>query len=152
VLTEAEATPSGGAGPKISLRKRAADPEETVARNAMNSLMRERLRKFALGELEKTKDDTEEWSFLFRTEGSVSYFYSPWAAYEDEEFDGDVDQLDLPWTLERRDELTSGRANPTEKELQQWREASCRWASNFTDWSYPAWIVPLRPLGPSIEG
>jgi hypothetical protein len=74
----------------------------------MNSLMRERLRKFALEELEKTKGDTEELSFLFRTEGSVSYVYSPWAEYEDKEFDGGVDQLDLPWTLERRDELTFG--------------------------------------------
>ena len=118
----------------------------------MNSLTREQLRKFALEELEKRKNDTEEWQFLFRTERSVSYVYSPWAKYEDEEFDGGVDQLDLSWTLERRDELTSGRANPTAKELRQWREASCRWASNFTDWSYQAWIVPLRPLRQSIEG
>jgi hypothetical protein len=100
----------------------------------------------------KNKGDNEEWSFLCRTEGSVSYVYSPWAEYEDKEFDGGVDQLDLPWTLERRDELISGRANPTEKELRQWREASCRLASNFTDWSHPAWIVPLWPLGQRIEG
>ncbi len=118
----------------------------------MNSLTRKRLQKFAFEELEKTKNDSEEWSFLFRTEGSVSYNYSPWAKYEDEEFDGEVDQLDLPWTHERKDELTSGRANPTLKELQQWREANCRRASNLTDGSHPAWIVPLRPLGQSIEG
>jgi hypothetical protein len=82
----------------------------------------------------------------------LDYRIRAWAEYEDKEFDGGVDQLDLPWTPERKDELTSGRANPTAKELQQWREASCRWASNFTDWSHPAWIVPLRPLGQIIEG
>jgi hypothetical protein len=54
-------------------------PVSTQLLGAMNSLIRKRLQKFALEELEKTKDDTEEWSFLFRTEGSVSYVYSPWA-------------------------------------------------------------------------
>jgi hypothetical protein len=102
--------------------------------------------------LDKTKDDTEQWSFLFRTEGSVGHVYSPWAEYEDREFDGGLYQLDLLWTLERRDELTSGRADPTAQELHEWREASCRWASNYTDWCYPACIVSLRPRGLQVKG
>jgi hypothetical protein len=108
------------------------------------------LREFALDELKKTKDD--QWSFLFCTEGSISFVYSPWERYEDEDFDGEVDLFDLPWSLERRQALRSGPENPTAEELRQWREAKCRWASNFTDWSYPAWIVPLRLRGAKIEG
>jgi hypothetical protein len=57
----------------------------------INPSMQKRLRKLALDELEKTKDDSEQWSFLFRPEGSVSCVYSPWVQYEDEDFDGEVD-------------------------------------------------------------
>jgi hypothetical protein len=52
----------------------------------MDSADRKKLAKFASERLYATADDEEQWSFLFRTRGAVSYLYCPWSVTEDWEF------------------------------------------------------------------
>jgi hypothetical protein len=98
--------------------------------------------------LRKTKNDDEQWSFLFRTEGSVDLSFREWASIDEEEFTGELDGLDLPWPKQRKEEIEHGAADPTEKELAEWRRA--RWRAQVEagsdDFEYKAeiiWIVPV---------
>jgi hypothetical protein len=117
----------------------------------MDSNQRQILEELAVRRLKATAHSDEQWSFLFRTEGAMGLVYCPWSWMEDQEFDGDVDRLDLPWTSARKALLRDGDAEPTPLELQQWREANCRWAARGSDWCHPAWVVPLE-LGSKVEG
>jgi hypothetical protein len=109
----------------------------------MNSADRKKLKKLALVRLDATADDDEQWSFLFRTDGCVGYLYCPWSATEDWDFDGTIEGLDLPWSAERLNLIKDGKADPTENELRQWRQAKCRSLASGSDWCWIAWIVPL---------
>jgi hypothetical protein len=110
----------------------------------MDDARRTWLRRIAVERLRATADDTEPWSFLFRTEGAEGFHYCPWSWTSEEDFDGEVDIYDLPWPLERKALIRAGLSDPTGIELEQWREAKCRWAANGSDWCYPAWVVPLQ--------
>ncbi|MGI6856309.1 hypothetical protein [Mesorhizobium sp. 1B3] len=93
--------------------------------------------------LQATRLDEEQWSFLFRTEGSLGLVYCPWSVLEDYEFDGDLDGLELPWSDERIEEIEEGD-DPTEAELAEWRRATGRQLADHSEWAVPAWIVPIR--------
>ena len=109
----------------------------------MASSTRQTLEALALQRLAATAGDVEAWSFLFSTEGSLGFSYCPWSATEDEDFDGSVEGLDLPWTSKRKALIESGKADPRPEELAQWRQAIARdWAAN-TDRAHIAWIVPI---------
>ena len=101
------------------------------------------LATIAIRRLRRTANDSERWSFAYRTEGAEGFIYCPWSTTIDWEFDGGVDGLELPWSADRKEKIASGNNDPTELELRQWREAKCRWAARGTDWSSPAWAVPL---------
>lgn len=109
----------------------------------MNRAERRQLEKLACDRLSATADDDEQWSFLFRTDGAESYLYCPWSLVEDREFDGDVEGLSLPWANTRTKLLQQGNAQPTKKELHQWRQAICRNLAAGSDSCWIAWIVPL---------
>lgn len=111
----------------------------------MDSEMKSRLESLALERLEVTADDEERWSFLFRTEGAVDFIYCPWE--EVEEFDGDVEDLDLPWSPERLELIEEGEAEPTEQELAEWRRAKCQQLADDSECAQTAWIVPLHVDG-----
>jgi hypothetical protein len=102
-----------------------------------------RLSKLALKRLNATADDDERWSFLFRTEGAVDFLYCPYSETEDWDFDGELEGLILPWSPERLSLIKEGKADPNEDELDQWRRAKCRKLAGGSDWSRPAWIVPI---------
>jgi hypothetical protein len=104
---------------------------------------RKKLEELASERLLASADDEEQWSFVFGTEGAVDLLYCPWSVTEDEDFNGETDGLDLPWTPERLDLITRGEAEPTEEELRQWRRALCRKLADGSDWCWVAWIVPL---------
>lgn len=91
----------------------------------MDPAQRRRLEDLAMQRLQATRLDEEQWSFLFRTEGSLGLIYCPWSAVEDWEFDGDLDGLELPWSDERIEEIEEGD-DPTEAELTEWRRARGR--------------------------
>jgi hypothetical protein len=107
---------------------------------------RQYLEKLALQRLRATANDAEEWSFCFRTEGAEGFIYCDWSDHSAEEFDGEIDKflLDLPWTSDRKEAISRGEADPTALELQQWREARCRWDANNDSEASVAWAVPLR--------
>ena len=105
------------------------------------------LRRFALDQVEATREDDEQYSFLFRTPGSLSFTICRYRETEDWEFDGNLGGLDLPWAQARIERLRSSDAGLTPDELQQWRRAKCRQLAAGSDWSSPAWIVPLMPTG-----
>ena len=109
----------------------------------MEAAVRKKLEELAVERLEATADDEEQWSFCFRTEGAADFVYCPWSVTKDLEFDGETDGLDLPWSAERLDLITRGEAEPTEKELHEWRRAKCREFATSTDDCWIAWIVPL---------
>ena len=67
----------------------------------MNEADKKLLEKIASERLAATADDEERWSYLFRTEGSIGLVLCPWSTTEDWEFDGKVDDLDLPWSKSR---------------------------------------------------
>jgi hypothetical protein len=67
-----------------------------------------KLEKLALERLYATANDDEQWSFLFRTRWAMDPFYCPWSVTEDCEFDGGVEDLDLPWSSERLEVLKRG--------------------------------------------
>jgi hypothetical protein len=89
-----------------------------------------------------TAGDDEPWSFLFRTDGTVRFLFCPWSSVEDEDFDGNIDGLDLPWSPERVQAIDGG-ADPTEEELEQWRRAVAYQLADGSDWSAAVSIVPL---------
>ena len=109
----------------------------------MNEADRKVLEKFALEGLAVTADEEERWSYLFRTEGSVGLLFCPWSTTEDWEFDGTVDDLDLPWSRSRLALIASGDADPNEEELRQWRRAMCHDMVGYADDLLPVWIVPV---------
>ena len=41
--------------------------------------------------------------------------------HQDWEFDGEIEDLGLPWSPERLELIKRGEADPTEEELHQWR-------------------------------
>jgi hypothetical protein len=109
----------------------------------MEAARQKELAALALERLQATADDEEQWSFLFRTEGSVACLYCPWSETEDWEFDGNTDDLDLPWSKDRLSLIASGQADPTEEELGQWRRAMCR---KILDGAEGAWVAHVVPL------
>jgi len=109
----------------------------------LNRADRKKLEKLALERLDATANDNEQWSFLFRTDGFVGYLYCPWSETEDWDFDGTIEGLDLPWSAERLNFIKYGKADPTENELRQWRQAKCRSLASGSDSCWIAWIVPL---------
>jgi hypothetical protein len=112
---------------------------------SMDPATKARLEAFALEGLEATADDDERWSFLFRTEGALDFIYCPWETVE--EFDGDIEGLELSWSEERLEMIEGGEAEPNEKELAEWRQAKAQLLADDSEWSRVAWAVPLR-----IEG
>jgi len=59
------------------------------------------------------------------------------------EFDGDTENLVLPWSQARIEFIKCG-GDPNKEELRQWREAKCRQLANGSDWCWNAWAVPVR--------
>lgn len=109
----------------------------------MDIAKRSTLETLARQGLAATASDDEQWSYLFRTKGSLELVYCPWSVVEDWEFDGDLDGLELPWSDERINEIEDGD-DPTDAELQEWRRATCRQLADGSDWAVPAWIVPVE--------
>ena len=98
----------------------------------------------ALERLNATANDEEEWSFLFRTKGSMDYLYYPWSEAEYLMFEPDgLEGRGLLWSEKRLKELAEETAQPTEEELQQWRVTECYRLANASDYSWVGWIVPL---------
>ena len=114
-----------------------------IRRAVMKSADRKKLEKLALERLDATANDEEPWSFLYREDGAGSLTYCPWSVTEDWEFDGDTENLDLPWSQARTEFIKRG-GDPNEEELRQWREAKCRQLADGSDWCWIAWIVPVR--------
>jgi hypothetical protein len=69
---------------------------------------RAQLEHLALSRLGATAHDDEQWSFLFRTPGARCHTYCPWTVTDDWDFDGSLDDLDLPWTASRWREIDLG--------------------------------------------
>lgn len=116
------------------------------------------LERFALEQLEATRNDDEAFSFLFRTEGSFSVLYCDHATVEELDSLDDLEGLDLPWDKARIEALMNSDAEPTPadltpEELRQWRHARCQRIVRGEDYHEPktAWVVPLRP-GEVVEG
>jgi len=110
----------------------------------LDTATRKKLERLALERLAATRDDEEQWSFLFRTEGAGYLNYCPWSVAEEEDFDPNIPGLSLPWTPERLEALRRGEADPDEEELRQWRQALClQLATSGSDWCSVAWLVPL---------
>lgn len=61
---------------------------------------------------------------------------------EVEGFDGDVEDLDLPWKPERLELLAKGETEPTEQELAEWRQAKYQQLADESEWSRAACGVP----------
>jgi hypothetical protein len=104
--------------------------------------------------LERTRNDKEAFSFLFRTDGARSYIWCPWAAVMDKDWDGDLSLLKDQLSPERLKELDEDPgAELTERELDLWRRAECwRIASIAPDSVWLAWIVPVSDPNSSAEG
>jgi hypothetical protein len=109
----------------------------------MDEKDKQRWERVAIESLEATADDEEQWSFLFWTPGSVELLYCPWATTDDLDFDGELEDLAPPWSGERLDLIKRGDAAPDDEELVQWRKAMCQHLAARSDWSRPAWIIPL---------
>jgi hypothetical protein len=109
----------------------------------MDPVLRRRLERIAWNHVKGSRDHEEQWSFLFRTEGAVSYMFFPLSGLDDWEFDGDLDGLDIPWSAKRIEEIEDG-ADLNDVELEQWRWAKCLALADGTDWTWIAWLVPLK--------
>ena len=107
------------------------------------------LTEFALRRCDETADDDEQYSFIFRTEGAFELNFCGWDVFEDDEFDGDLRDLDLSWSDQRKRELEMGPAEPTVEELDEWRRALAERAA--LDCREIAWFTPLSPRG-SVVG
>ena len=90
----------------------------------MDEATRRNLEELAMERLLATADDDEQWSFLFRTNGSICLNYWPWSMVEDDPYDPGIQGLDLPWTAERRRSLEAGDAEPNEERCSNGGERS----------------------------
>jgi len=102
-----------------------------------------RLHELACRLLEATRDDDEQWSFLFRTPGAIDLLYCPWSSVEDLEFNGNVSELRNLLSADRICEIEVGDDALSDDELALWRLCKCRELAKGSDWSLPAWIVPI---------
>jgi hypothetical protein len=126
----------------------------TIPRRRLNKSMTEKfdeqsLTEFALKRCDETAADEEQHSFIFRTEGAFDVGFCSWDVFEHEEFDGDLSDLDLSWSDQRKRELETGLADPTPRELDEWRRAQTERAAR--DCREIAWFTPLSPSG-SVVG
>ena len=113
-----------------------------VERLRMDADEKTALATIAIRRLRRTANDSERWSFAYRTEGAEGFIY----CRGQQPLSGSlmVGSTDSNWRGVRIEKkIASGNSDPTELELRQWREAKCRWAARGTDWSSPAWAVPL---------
>ena len=109
----------------------------------MDDLTKLRLRKHAAEQLERSRHDEEQWSFLFRTPGAIGFLYCPWTVVEDWEFEGDLSLIADQLSTDRRQRIERGVDSLTEAELLRLRKRKCEEYAAGSDWSQPAWIVPL---------
>ena len=97
----------------------------------------------ALSRLYATKDDEEEWSYLFRTEGSGCVLWYPSEKVEDEDFYWEAREMEGLWSKERIEAIGAGRATPNGDELKIWRAQLCQRNADNTDYAYAVWTVPV---------
>jgi hypothetical protein len=109
----------------------------------MDDLTRLRLQKHAADQLERSRHDEEQWSFLFRTPGAIDLLYCPWTVVADWEFDGDLSLIADQLSNDRRQRIEKGVELLNEAELVLLRKRKCEEYANGSDWSQVAWIVPL---------
>jgi hypothetical protein len=118
-----------------------------VGSMALNSEDREALQRLAVERLRATADDG--WSFL-TSEGAVDLACCPWQEVEYEEFDGDVEGMDILWKPERLKLIERGESDPDEEELLQWRREQQRQRVSSACASI-ACVVPVR-IGSAVAG
>jgi hypothetical protein len=71
---------------------------------------RRELQDLACERLFATKDDEEQWSFLFRTKEHRTFYFIPHDQTDSYDFDPDyydINNSNLDWSLERKQELSS---------------------------------------------
>lgn len=109
----------------------------------MDQSKKAHLTQLAMRRLMKSATDDEPWSFAFRTPGAISLSYCPWETVGDWEFDGDVSGVQSQWKPDRIAAIENGTAEPDQEELAIWKKAKCVALADGSDWSIPAWIVPI---------
>ncbi|RVC79881.1 hypothetical protein EN745_14680 [Mesorhizobium sp. M4A.F.Ca.ET.022.05.2.1] len=108
----------------------------------MDDIQRRRLERIAWNHAASTRNDEERWSFAFKTPGAVGYFFCPFSAVE--EFDGDLEGLNLSWEPERVAQIEDGE-DLTPEEFGEWRRAyRDQQVKAGADDVWPVWIVPIR--------
>ena len=107
----------------------------------MHPSRRRELEKIAWERLRATAHNNGRWVYAWGGEGAVCFSYCPWSKFKDEDFDGAVHGLDLPWTAERLRQIESGEVDPDKLELRQWRVAKCRRAADAGE-AWVAWVTP----------
>ncbi|TPN41376.1 hypothetical protein [Mesorhizobium sp. B1-1-6] len=111
----------------------------------MDTVQRQRLERIAWNRATATRNNDERWSFLFRTQGRIGYFFCPFPAVD--QFDGDLEGLNLSWKSRRVAQIDAG-ADLTSEEYGEWRRAYCdRQVETGADGVWPVWIVPIRLEG-----
>ena len=86
----------------------------------MDAVQRRRLERIAWNRAAAARDREEGWSFLFKAKGTVGYLFYPFS--EIEEFDGDLEGLNLSWKSERVAQIEAGE-DLTPEEFGDWRRA-----------------------------
>ena len=110
----------------------------------MKTERRKMLENVALLRLKMTANDEAQWSFIFESPGAISIDFWRWSDVEF--FDGEIDDLELPWSPKRVAEIKAGDLKLTKKEFEQWQRARCENQLSTSDWVPTAWIVPLREI------
>lgn len=111
----------------------------------MDDIQRRRLERIAWNHAASTRGDEERWSFAFKTPGAVGYFFCPFSTVE--EFDGDLEGLNLSWEPKRVVQIEGG-GGLTPEEFAAWRRAYCdQQVEAGGDSVWPVWIVPIRLEG-----
>lgn len=111
------------------------------------------IEQLALDGLAATADAEEQWSFLFRTEGSLEFCYYILDDLEMLDFDpDDIDAETLAWTHEQVKDLQNEARLPNARELYEWRLEKARLLmADGSGYSRQGFIVPIRE-GRKIEG
>ena len=119
----------------------------------MTPSRRKQLEKLAVKRLHDPANEspTVIWAYVNNSDRAV-FGWCPWDAYDDggpADY-GIPDDCDLPWSVERRQQLEENDAELTKTELRQWRRARCRYQARHQPTLF-ALINPMKMENDKVE-
>lgn len=130
--------------------KRPKSSKRTVSRRRIGKAEEAGLKACIIEVLGEPDCDFTSWShdIAYPVLGGANYAYCPYDDTGYEHPSENWDWVDLPWSQKRKESIESGRAEPAEKELNQWRRATAQALIEVNEAPMALSIVPIQVINP----